>query len=51
MSHEYNCVCVACGTQCEICGEQYPDFCSCPSDEDCEVCNDPESVEVCKYHD
>jgi len=33
------CVCVDCGTQCEICLEYYPDNCSCvPEDAICEVC-------------
>jgi hypothetical protein len=30
----YECLCVACGTQCEICLERYPDDCICPSDSD-----------------
>jgi hypothetical protein len=31
---ELNCLCVACGTQCEICLERYPADCTCLSDQD-----------------
>jgi len=34
-----DCVCVACGTQCEICLQPYPSACTCPSDADAEVCD------------
>lgn len=50
MYSKADCVCVACGTQCEICLEPYPSACSCPNEEDCKVCNDPDSVEECIYH-
>jgi hypothetical protein len=33
-NYKLNCVCVACGTQCEICLEPYPSACVCPSDEE-----------------
>lgn len=28
----YECLCVTCGTQCEICLKRYPSDCVCPSD-------------------
>lgn len=31
---KYECLCVSCGTQCEVCLEYYPDNCSCPSEVD-----------------
>ena len=33
------CICVACGTQCEICMERYPYDCTCvPEDAICDDC-------------
>jgi hypothetical protein len=31
---DYECLCVACGTQCEVCLERYPSACTCPVEED-----------------
>jgi hypothetical protein len=36
---------------CEICNQRYPANCTCPSETDCKVCNDPTSAEQCIYHD
>ena len=33
----YECLCVACGTQCEVCLERYPDDCTCSSDSEREL--------------
>lgn len=45
-----DCLCVECGTLCEICLLPYPSACSCPTEEDCEVCQDPNNDEQCIYH-
>ena len=45
-----DCLCVECGTLCEICLLPYPSACSCPDEEDCEVCQDPNNDEQCIYH-
>ena len=44
-----DCVCVECGTKCEICGLAYPSDCSCPSDVDCPDCL-AGNYDKCIYH-
>lgn len=36
---------------CEICAKPYPADCTCPSSEDCPICNDYTITDPCIYHD